>query len=234
MIQCYLQQESSKDHFAVKKEVPMIASSSSLHENLRICSLDEIVEKTDHNAKYIAQIYGEVSEIFWETSSRNDFGSESAKKDFKNKYLGYYFERYPELFFVALSEKTNPNNAPSLLGYICGSPDTVEDELLFKASPYLEKFKDKMIEFPAHLHINTRSTSRGLGLGTKLLAAFEKQLISTNSPGVHLITESKARNVSFYKKNGYVPIKEEKLSHSHLLLMAKSLRSCPSSSNHVL
>ena len=58
--------------------------------------------------------------------------------------------------------------------------------------------------FPAHLHINVASNSRGLGIGRKLLEAYLQQLRSLGVKGVHLHTTD--QNVSaciLYEKMGY-------------------------------
>jgi ribosomal protein S18 acetylase RimI-like enzyme len=58
--------------------------------------------------------------------------------------------------------------------------------------------------FPAHLHINVTSTSRGLGIGRQLLGAYHQQLLSLGVKGVHLHTTD--QNISaciLYEKMGY-------------------------------
>jgi ribosomal protein S18 acetylase RimI-like enzyme len=58
--------------------------------------------------------------------------------------------------------------------------------------------------FPAHLHINVASTSRGLGIGRQLLEAYHQQLRSFGVKGVHLHTTD--QNISaciLYEKMGY-------------------------------
>jgi|WetSurMetagenome_2_1015567.scaffolds.fasta_scaffold173133_1 GNAT superfamily N-acetyltransferase len=59
--------------------------------------------------------------------------------------------------------------------------------------------------FPAHLHINVASTSRGLGIGRQLLEAYHQQLRSLGVNGVHLHTTD--QNISaciLYEKMGYI------------------------------
>jgi GNAT superfamily N-acetyltransferase len=59
--------------------------------------------------------------------------------------------------------------------------------------------------FPAHLHINVASSSRGLGIGRQLLEAFHQQLRSLRVKGVHLHTTD--QNISaciLYEKMGYL------------------------------
>jgi ribosomal protein S18 acetylase RimI-like enzyme len=58
--------------------------------------------------------------------------------------------------------------------------------------------------FPAHLHINVDSDSRGLGMGRQLLEAYHSHLRSLGVKGVHLHTTD--QNVSackLYEKVGY-------------------------------
>jgi GNAT superfamily N-acetyltransferase len=156
--------------------------------------------------------FKDVYDIFFESSSKKDFHDLEEKDAFLYKYLDIYLENYPDLFFVFLE-----NN--KCWGYICGMPQTL-DELYLKLHPYLENFKDQFTNYPAHLHINMHADSRGKGLGSLMLQAFEAKLIKMNVSGVHAITVTGDRNVSFYKHNGYV----ENFIHSSLVMLSKSLR----------
>ena len=157
-------------------------------------------------------LWDEVVNIFFESSSVKEFTDEKSKEEFLYKYLGYYKENYPEFFLVATFEN-------KVLGYICGSPNSLDDSELLGLLPHFGVFKDLYDDFPAHLHINLARASRGMGVGSKLVQRFE----SICRGGVHLITSPTARNKSFYLKNGYNFNDIRVFSGSDLLFMGKSI-----------
>ena len=146
---------------------------------------------------YKSEDLSELNQIFWETSVKKDFKDQAERESFYYKYLGYYLENFPTLCFVA---KDSHNK---VLGYICAS------------------LVNTATEFPAELHINCSSHAQGKGVGSKLLAYLETKLIELKVPGVHLKTGVKARNVSFYVKNGYL----ELATHENILSLGKKLSS---------
>jgi ribosomal protein S18 acetylase RimI-like enzyme len=75
--------------------------------------------------------------------------------------------------------------------------------------------------FPAHLHINVASTSRGLGIGRQLLEAYHQQLSSLGVKGVHLHTTD--QNISaciLYEKMGY-QLQDKKQTKNWIQLLGK-------------
>ena len=158
------------------------------------------------------ELFEQVSSIFFESSIKKSFLSEQEKKDFRYKYLDYYKNNYPEFFLIA--KKGN-----KVLGYVCGSPDSIKDSELFNIVPHYKAFEDYYGELNAHLHINLHSESRGLGIGSNLLREFEK----LNRGAVHLLTSPDADNRNFYLKNGYNIEKIKNFQGVTLLLMGKYL-----------
>lgn len=154
-----------------------------------------------------------VVEIFFESSSKKVFKSDTEKNDFLYKYLGFYKDKYPNIFLVALMDD-------KVLGYICGARDSKFENELYDFLPHYSLFEDLYEKFPAHLHINLSQNSRGLGVGSKLIEAFE-EIVSTS--GVHLITGPKARNRSFYLKNNYTFECLREFRGLELLFMGKTL-----------
>ena len=144
------------------------------------------------NLSATPDLWDEVVNIFFESSSVKEFTDENSKAEFLYKYLGYYKVNYPEFFLVATFEN-------QVLGYICGSPSSLNDSELLELLPHFSVFKDLYDDFPAHLHINLTEASRGRGIGSELIQRFE----SICSVSVHLITSPTARNRDFYNKNGY-------------------------------
>ncbi|SIQ14740.1 Acetyltransferase (GNAT) family protein [Alkalispirochaeta americana] len=135
--------------------------------------------------------------IFWDTAEVKNFPSEAERQVFIYKYFSYYLETNPDLFICAfLGEQ--------VYGYICGVADTRKHRELYHCADHIPIFDDLYEEYPAHLHINLAAESRGMGLGGRLVAALEKVLRrETEACGLHLVTSEGARNVGFYRKNGF-------------------------------
>lgn len=156
--------------------------------------------------------YEQVKEIFYQTSSAQNFKDKIEKENFEYKYFGYYRLNYPNLFLVLKSDD-------QIMGYICGSKNSLEDFDLFKNLSHFELFKDLYAQYPIHLHINMHPDSQGKGLGSTLLKAFEA--LFTNGSGIHLLTAPSAQNRSFYRKNGYLSESERKFNKNSILFMGK-------------
>lgn len=139
------------------------------------------------------------------------------QKAFLDKWLNSYLELFPEFSFAAWDESKK-----EALGYIICCPDTARFyEKLDQKN--LEIWKESFNEFPAHLHINCAPQARGHGVGGKLLNALEEELKKHSLPGLHLITALGARNVGFYKKNGYGLIDQRSFNNIELVLLGKRL-----------
>ena len=152
--------------------------------------------------------------IFFETSGRTGFDSETAKLDFENQYFRSYLEPGC-LFYLAIEDG-------DVLGYLAGTERTLDTH--YRMSPYLEHFREEISKhYPSHLHINLTGTARGRGVGGGLIEAFESDLKSRASPGVHIVTLATARNVSFYEKCGFERVAEQTWNGKPLLLMGKTL-----------
>lgn len=154
----------------------------------------------------------EVNRIFFESSARKTFDNEAQRDNFRYKYLDYYKETNSELFLISL-------RGEDVLGYICGSRNSKKELKLYELLPHYSLFEDLFEQFPAHLHINLCDSSRGLGIGSKLIEEFEA-LVST---GIHLLTSPKARNRSFYLKNNYLNEYSRSFNNHELLFMGKVL-----------
>ena len=159
--------------------------------------------------------FKQVKDIFFESSTRKNFKSEVEKNDFLYIYLNYYKEYYSEYFLVVKDDDDD-----KIIGYICGSPNSNNDKLLFEKLSHYRVFEDLYIQYPAHLHINLHPSTTGKGIGSILLAEFES-LFTGQNIGIHLLTSPKAMNRTFYLKNSY---KNEyvRLHNEHeLLFMGK-------------
>jgi ribosomal protein S18 acetylase RimI-like enzyme len=133
-----------------------------------------------------------VRQIFFETSDKKSFVSEAQKNTFLDNYLASYLRESKQFCFLEASDLVN--------GYIVGSKSS---ESAVKKFAYYEVFQDCLIDYPAHLHINCAESAQGRGVGSKLLNKFKTSLEESNVCGLHIITSPEARNISFYKKNGF-------------------------------
>jgi ribosomal protein S18 acetylase RimI-like enzyme len=173
-----------------------------------ICSLQEAGARE--------AVLPQIRNIFFESSVVKEFSNAKTKQAFYQKWLGVYIDHFSDNCFVSLDESDN------VLGYIICCPDTLKN---FKVIYGVEAlvWRDHYSEYPAHFHINCHSSSRGMGLGSKLLQHLENILKERGVSGVHLTTAKGAENVSFYQKNSYQFIAEEKKLEATLILLAKKL-----------
>lgn len=177
-------------------------------------SMSEIIIKPLHALGLTKEISSQLDEIFFESSMKKEFRDEAERKEFQWKYLGFYLAHYPEYVWVAYSKK--------VLGYVLGMPVTKNPDL-YKIQPHLKPFEDLFEKYPAHLHINCHFEARGLGVGSKLILAFEAQMRSLNLAGVHILTAPNSLNRSFYLKNGFTFESERLFGQNPILFMGRNL-----------
>lgn len=148
----------------------------------------------------------QVSEIFFESSTKKDFKDQQEKDAFEWKYLGFYLSHYPEYTWIAVQNK-------QVLGYVVGMPFT-QDPSLYAIQPHLKAFEEHFKTFPAHLHINCHANSRGMGVGKKLVTVLLDQLKKEGVAGLHIMTGVASENRFFYQKLGF----EVEVSQGSILL----------------
>ena len=137
--------------------------------------------------------WDQLQNIFFQTSSKNEFKTSQEKEQFYQNYLGHYVSNYPQTIYLALEGE-------QVLGYLVICPDTAADLKLMASNPHLRQFASYYNDYPAHLHINLHPTSQGMGVGSRLM---QYGLSRARVKGIHLITMENSRNVSFYLKNGF-------------------------------
>lgn len=170
----------------------------------------EIVRGSDVSDKG----WKELEEIFFVTSSIQEFSSSESKAKFKYKYFGFYQEKYLD-YFLALKKDDQ------YLGYVCGAPSTQEDPVFLESHLYYSVFKDELKKFPAHLHINIHSELRGQGAGALLINEFIQTLKLDRVKALHIITSPEARNRRFYNRCGFDFEQEAMYQGTPLLFMGK-------------
>ncbi|HXH29674.1 MAG TPA: GNAT family N-acetyltransferase [Bacteriovoracaceae bacterium] len=157
-----------------------------------------------------------IREIFFESSSRKEFATPQEKDNFYWKYVGFYLHHYPTHAWVALGEKEE------VLGYTVVDPVTALPEI-FAIQPHLTEFCEFYANFPAHLHVNCHASTRGLGIGSKLVLKVSQQLSAEQCIGLHIMTAPGSVNCSFYQKLGFDFEVTRYFNAAAILMMGKSL-----------
>lgn len=167
-----------------------------------------------------------VEEIFFTSSAVQQFTDDAHRARFKARWLGRYLDHFPGSFFVALArdpERREPAFGQDraqkeiaddvVLGYLAGCLEDPRKNPLFADLAYYQAFGALCGTYPAHLHINVAAEARSRGVGAALIEAFAAQCASAGLPGLHLVTDERARNVRFYERNGF-KILATTLSHN--------------------
>lgn len=154
--------------------------------------------------------------IFYISSSKQKFDSPEAKDQFFLQWTEYYFTHCKNDIYLA-------TEGEKVLGYLTGCRDSLlATPLLMEKIPNYSLFEDLFIDFNCHLHINCALEARGKGVGTQLVKHFKKVLLNDSDKkhrGLHIITSPQAKNVGFYKKNGFNFCAEKEWRGKPLLFM---------------
>jgi ribosomal protein S18 acetylase RimI-like enzyme len=161
------------------------------------------------------EILLQVEEIFFEASSLKEFSFPEKKASFYKRWCQDYQTYYPEEFFVMMEDS-------KVLGYLSGCSQSNESKSVLSV-PGLPVFADMFFDFPAHLHINFHSSSRGRGLGSLLVETYVEKLKENHCKGLHLITSPQAPNISFYDRLGFNHRVSREFNGMELLFMGKML-----------
>jgi GNAT superfamily N-acetyltransferase len=160
---------------------------------------------------------GELDPIFFKASATRSFANERARLDFRERWLGRYLARWPELVYVALG----PDG--EITGYIIGAHQDPAADAVFADIGYWPQIAHLTAQYPAHLHINLAPAARSLGVGTRLIEAFCADARAAGVPGVHLVTGRDSRNRSFYARNGFAEVAGLVWGGTPIVMLAKGL-----------
>jgi len=155
--------------------------------------------------------FKDIRNIFWQTSSKNDFKDHREKEQFQNKYLEYYVNHKNSIGLVYIKDS-------KILGYILGI--SLFDQSIIEINPIYQDFLDEISVDMGELHINLHPNSQGLGIGSMLISAFEDHLAKSGCRFSFLITHHQAKNYMFYMKNQYQEIKR---NSNGVVLLTKRL-----------
>lgn len=136
---------------------------------------------------------------------------------FVARWTGYYRATWPDHVLVHRTE------TGTVTAYLMGCPDSAGAADLFATFPFYGLFADRFAAFPAHFHINADPAWRGRGHGGALVAAYVARLHRAGCPGVHVVTAPEARNVGFYRRNGFTVRDPRRWRDRDLLLLGRPL-----------
>jgi GNAT superfamily N-acetyltransferase len=150
---------------------------------------DELVDFASH--------LGEIDNIFFASSAKQDFTSSQEKGSFRERWLGRYIANHRESFFVALDEPG------CVIGYLAGCLKNPTELAHFSDIEYFQTIRDVCRDYPAHLHINVAPQWRNHGLGAALAARFVLWASLHSVEGIHLVTSRTSRSIPFYRRSGF-------------------------------
>ena len=175
---------------------------------ISIYGLDEMPE--------VAHFDLQLDHIFYTSSATKTFPNELEREVFRERWLGRYLVHDSAWFYVALTGE-------KVVGYLAGSIDDPARQERFADVGYLPQLADQTARYPAHLHINIHADWRSTGLGARLIERLVFDLQRVGVPGVHLVTSRFSRNVSFYERNGFAPVRILKWGDGEILMLGRLL-----------
>ena len=163
------------------------------------------------------RLMADVDHVFFSSSNTQSFESDTAKAAFRTRWLGRYLQHFPQYAFLARESAGRP------VGYVVGSVADPARDPIFSDLPFLSAFAEASARYPAHLHVNLVEARRGQGLGVRLIETFSDAARRDGAPGVHVVTQRGARNVRFYRANGFLERAAVSLGDSDLVFLGRDL-----------
>ncbi len=158
-----------------------------------------------------------IERIFFASAARSTFADEAERAAFLDRWLGRYLEHDREHAFVA----RDGNGA--VVGYLVGCLVDPAGTARFSDISYVRDIADLTALYPAHLHINLDPAWRSQGIGGQLIAAFAEHASARGVSGVHVVTGAAGRNVSFYRRCGFAPLRELVWNGARIALLGRRL-----------
>ena len=162
---------------------------------------------------------GAIERIFFASAGRQSFADDAERTAFRERWLGRYLDHDHRHAFVAR------DGGGAVVGYLVGCLDDPARAARFGDISYYAGFADLTVRFPAHLHINLDPAWRGQGIGGRLIEAFGDHAARHGAHGVHIVTGAAARNVGFYRRSGFAPVREAEWNGNAILMMGRELTS---------
>jgi GNAT superfamily N-acetyltransferase len=159
-----------------------------------------------------------IERIFFASAGRTTFADEAERSAFRERWLGRYLIHDRAHAFLARASESG-----AVVGYLVGCLDDPARANRFSDIGYYEQFADLTVRYPAHLHINLDPAWRSKGIGGGLVEAFADHAARHGALGVHVVTGAAARNVGFYQRCGFAPLREADWNGNAILIMARRL-----------
>ncbi len=144
-------------------------------------------------------VESEIDAIFFESSNTRSFESDVQRAAFRERWLGRYLKHDPGFAYLAFA-------GGDVVGYLVGAIDDPALASRFADIGYFAALREVTRQFPGHLHVNVAPAFRNQGVGGQLIECFVKDAKTAGAPGVHVVTNADAPNVSFYNRNGFLEI----------------------------
>ena len=158
--------------------------------------MEPAIHKADELVDLASRL-GEIDDIFFASSAKQDFSSNRERDVFRERWLGRYIANHSESFFVALDE------SGCAVGYLAGCLKNPTELVHFSDIEYFQTIGDICRDYPAHLHINVAPQWRNHGLGAALVERFALWARLHSLEGIHLVTSSTSRSIPFYRRSGF-------------------------------
>lgn len=179
--------------------------------DFEICRWDALADAEQQ------RLAADIDHVFFSSSNTQAFESDTAKAAFRVRWLGRYLLHFPQYVFLAR------DGAGHAIGYVVGSVEDPARDPIFSDLPFLSAFADASARYPAHLHVNLAEAWRGRGIGTRLIDTFSHAARDAGATGVHVVTQRGARNVRFYRANGFLERAAVSLGETDLVFLGRDL-----------
>jgi GNAT superfamily N-acetyltransferase len=127
-----------------------------------------------------------------------------------------YLRLEPHLAFVGCA-------AGRAVGYVVSCHANPARSPRFAGLTYFQAFAAACARFPAHLHINLTEAARGGGIGARLIEACAADAAAAGLSGIHVVTSATARNVGFYRRNGFHEVDSAERNGNRVVFLGREL-----------
>lgn len=159
----------------------------------------------------------QIDAIFFEASGRT-FAPGPERDAFRERWLGRFLRGGTDIVLLAIA------GGETVAGYLVGALDDPSQQPRFADIAYFARdFRDLAQSYPAHLHINLAPAFRNQGVGMQLIEAFAARASGAGAPGMHVVTGKQARNLSFYTRCGFVPLRETVWNGNGIVFLGRDL-----------
>lgn len=158
-----------------------------------------------------------IEAVFFETATPQSTADPGHRAAFRERWLGRYLLHDAAHVWVALSP------AGEVAGYLVGCLDDPARTGRFADISYFSALADQTRLYPAHLHVNLSARWRGIGAGSRLLAAFADDAARLGTPGLHVVTGEGLRNVGFYVRNGFAEVARTEWNGRTIVMLGRRL-----------